>query len=122
MTCGRKKLIYIAGAYTANPEVFYHVHEAVLKDLLLSTEYAPISPIVLAHGIAKKYKMPKAVDFWLNWNKDLICVCSALGVIDFKFTVFSRGVELEKDFAKTCQIPIYPIVFADGFWQIGESE
>lgn len=95
--------IYLASPYSHNDfntryNRYTQAAEAVVE---VSRTGVPIySPIVHWHSIATEQGLPYDAHFWRGQNEPLITACDELWVLCLDGWRQSKGIELEKDFAR----------------------
>ena len=99
------RLIYLAGAYSYNPEAAYELHLSYTHQLMQSGLLV-FSPIVHNHLLAKTYSLPADYTYWKKHNREMIMRCNELYVMTEKGWEASKGTQYEMEVADEHNIPI----------------
>lgn len=95
-------MIYLAGAYTHNPELAFRLHSCVAAEMVRAGLMV-YSPIVYGHGLA-----PKApYHYWITHGLLMLAKCDRIHLLDAPALPAhaSRGVKMELE-----QASLYKLV------------
>lgn len=98
-------MIYLAGAYSANPEAAFALHTRYAQAMVAAG--VPIySPLVYGHTLA-----PDApYEYWINHGLEMVGACEAMIVLDCPALGLdaskSAGVKLELEMARCNEVSI----------------
>ena len=111
-------MIYLASPYTKHGtqirEEYFEILCKVTADLFNQGLYV-FAPIVYAHPIASKYKLPPDWEYWKEYDEKFISICSELWVLMLPGWEDSTGVEAEIQIAKKRGLIVkYMEIQADG--------
>jgi hypothetical protein len=73
---------------------------------MLSKKLVIFSPIVYAHAMSVKFKLPGEAAYWLAFNMEFLRRATSLWVLDLPGWEVSRGVQIEISTAEALHIPI----------------
>jgi hypothetical protein len=96
---GAKKMIYIAGPYTSDPEGNV-LKTIAFADILLEHDFVPFIPHLSHYW---EQHSPKHYDHWMEYNLHFVSRCDAL----FRIFGHSPGADKEVEFAKKIGKPIF---------------
>lgn len=109
--------IYIASPYTDNSDLVMHkryLEVSEVTSLYLNKNVWCYSPIVHCHEMAKRFNLPRHIDFWKNYNEAMLEVAHALHILQLPGWQDSKGVKHETQFAIKRGIPVtmipYPLI------------
>lgn len=103
-------MIYLASPYSADdPFEMEARYLAAAKALawLLKERYWTFSPIVHCHELKKIVQLPGDHEFWLDYDCYILSRCSALYVLGIDGWERSKGVTMEREFARKNNIPAW---------------
>ena len=102
----RKKLIYLAGAYSGTPrESFNNLTRYAVE--LFNIGFFVYSPITHCHPMAVVGGMPTDFEFWGEYNRAMISKCDEVIVLMYEGWEDSTGVQAEIKIAREIGIPVW---------------
>lgn len=107
------KLVYIAGPYT-NPDPVVNTHEAIkLADDIYEWSNHFLVPVIPHLSMLWHAVCPHAdIDFWYNYDLELLARCDAL----YRMLGLSTGADGEVQKAIRLQMPVFYTRQALGLW------
>lgn len=100
---------YLASPYShADPQVMENRYVMAMKCVAYYLERGIYvhSPIVACHEMAKRFTLPREVNFWLNYNYAMLGRARQLIILTLHGWEDSTGIQLESNFARDNGIPI----------------
>lgn len=103
-------MIYLASPYSSPDPVIVKTRFLLVEQccaaLIKRGEFV-WSPIVHCHEMSLRYEMPGDHEFWLNYDKDIMRRADAIYVLKIPGWAESKGVQMEIEFAKYNNIPLW---------------
>jgi nucleoside 2-deoxyribosyltransferase len=115
------KLIYLAGAYSYNPEEAFLTHIAYAAKIINMGFYV-FSPIAHNHPLAVTHELPTDAEFWKSHNTLMLNKCDELWVIADNGWKNSKGTQFEIAAAINSLIPVRYIALKEGYVRISYNE
>jgi hypothetical protein len=105
-------MIYLCSPYS-HPDPFVR-EDRYLRTMqavvhLMKQKEVVFSPIVHCHEIAKIADLPKDVDFWWEYNKGMIDVCTKVFYLRIEGWTQSKGLIREIDYAYEIGKKVFPL-------------
>lgn len=112
------EIIYMASPYTSTHATQEHRYSQAVRALAHFCNQGLIvySPIVHAHVMSQRFRMPGDHEFWIKHDQALIRASKELWVLALSGWEESRGVTSEIAFAHQLGIPVTIVAYEPDVW------
>ena len=105
----KKEIIYLACPYSHSEKYVmtarFMIANKIAAKLIAEGNYV-LSPISHTHPIAEEGELPRGWQYWGEFDRKLLSVCTKMIVVKLPYWEWSSGVQAEIELAKELSIPV----------------